>query len=101
MKPEVIIVNEARGAVIDEEAITEAVLSGKIAGFGSDVYSVEPISKKHPFTKIMELDNVCLTPHSAWGAKEARERCLNVVINNIKSFIGGKIKNRVDIVGQN
>ena len=97
MKPEVIIVNEARGAVIDERAIADAILSGKIAGFGSDVYSVEPFDKKHPFTEIMSLDNVCLTPHSAWGAIEARERCLNVIINNIEDFFAGKTTNRVDI----
>lgn len=97
MKPEVIIVNEARGAVTDEEAIADAILRGKIAGFGSDVYSQEPFDKKHPFTKIMGFDNVCLTPHSAWGAIEARERCLSVIYNNIKDFISLKTTNRVDI----
>lgn len=101
MKSGVIIVNEARGAVTDEEAIANAILSGKIAGFGSDVYSVEPFDKKHPFAKITGLDNVCLTPHSAWGAIEARERCLNVICNNIRSYIDGKTLNRVDIIKQN
>lgn len=101
MKHGVIIVNEARGAVTDESAIANAVLSGRIAGFGSDVYSLEPFDKKHPYTKIMGLDNVCLTPHSAWGAIEARERCLNVICNNIRSYINGEKLNRVDISGQN
>ena len=101
MKPSVVIVNEARGAVVDENAVANAVLSGKIAAFGSDVYSVEPFDKKHPYTKIMGLDNVCLTPHSAWGAIEARERCLNVICNNIDAFLSGNIKNRVDIARQN
>ena len=101
MKKSVIIVNEARGAVTDEEAIANAVLSGRIAGFGSDVYSVEPFEKKHPFTKIMGFDNVCLTPHSAWGAIEARERCLNVICNNIRDFLAGNVTNRVDIIRQN
>lgn len=101
MKDSVIIVNEARGAVTDENAIANAILSGKIAGFGSDVYSSEPFDKKHPMTKIMGLDNVCLTPHSAWGAIEARERCLNVICNNINSYINSKMLNRVDILEQN
>ena len=97
MKSGVVIVNEARGAVLDEEAVAEAVLSGKIAGFGCDVYSTEPFDKKHPYTKIAGLDNVCLTPHSAWGAFEARERCLRIICDNIKSFVYGKTLNRVDI----
>ena len=101
MKPSVVLVNEARGAVIDEAAVASAVTSGRIAAFGSDVYSVEPFEKKHPFTKIMELDNVCLTPHSAWGAIEARERCLGVICSNIDSFLNGNVANRVDIIKQN
>ena len=101
MKSSVIIVNEARGAVTDESAITDAVLSGRIAGFGTDVYSAEPFDKKHPYAKISGLDNVCLTPHSAWGAIEARERCLDVICNNIKSYICNETLNRVDIIGQN
>ena len=97
MKKNVVIVNEARGAVIDEEAIADAILSGKIAAFGSDVFSVEPFDKNHPMARIMGLKNVCLTPHCAWGAFEARERCLNVICSNISAFIMGKIQNRVDI----
>ena len=101
MKPSVVIVNEARGAVVDEEAIANSVLTKKIAAFGSDVYSVEPFNEKHPYTKIMGLDNVCLTPHSAWGAIEARERCLGVICNNINDFLNNKSTNRVDIIKQN
>lgn len=101
MKNSVVVVNEARGAVIDEAAVANAVLSGRIAAFGSDVYSVEPFKKEHPFYAIKELDNVCLTPHAAWGAYEARVRCLNIVCSNIESFIEGKTLNRVDISRQN
>ena len=97
MKPSVVLVNEARGAVLDESAVTRAVLEGRIAAFGCDVYSQEPFDKKHPYTAIMSLSNVCLTPHAAWGAYEARERCLNVICDNIKSFVDGKTLNRVDI----
>jgi glycerate dehydrogenase len=96
MKSSVIIVNEARGAVVVESDIRDAVLEGKIAGYGCDVYSSEPFSKDHPYNDIMKLDNVILTPHAAWGAYEARERCLNIIIENINAFVAGEFSNRVD-----
>jgi glycerate dehydrogenase len=96
MKSSVIIVNEARGAVVVESDIRDAVLEGKIAGYGCDVYSSEPFSKDHPYNDIMKLDNVILTPHAAWGAYEARERCLNIIIENINAFVAGEFLNRVD-----
>ena len=82
MKDSVIIVNEARGAVVNEEDIAKAILSGRIAAFGSDVYSVEPFDEKHPFNTIKNKSNVLLTPHAAWGAYEARVRCLNIICDN-------------------
>lgn len=97
MKKSVILVNEARGAVLDEAEVAKAVLDGKIGAFGCDVYSVEPFPPTHPYGAIMKLPNVILTPHCAWGAYEARERCMNVIAENIGSFIDGKSKNRVDI----
>lgn len=101
MKDSVIIVNEARGAVVNEEDIAKAILSGRIAAFGSDVYSVEPFDEKHPFNTIKNKSNVLLTPHAAWGAYEARVRCLNIICDNILAFIDGKTLNRVDKAGQN
>ena len=100
MKPEVILVNEARGAVIDEQAVAVAVEKGIIGAFGSDVFSVEPFSRSHPFYRIMKRENVLLTPHAAWGSYEARKRCINIIRNNIDSFWAGKTLNRVDILGQ-
>lgn len=97
MKRDVIIVNAARGAVTDEAALAEAVADRRIGGLGSDVYSVEPFGREHPFYAIKELDNVCLTPHMAWGAYEARVRCLNEIIMNIKAFYGGELRSRVDL----
>ncbi len=97
MKPSVIIVNEARGAVTVEEDIRDAIISGRIGGFGCDVYSEEPFSEHHPYNDIKNMNNVILTPHSAWGAHEARARCLDIIIQNIKSFASGKNLNRVDI----
>jgi glycerate dehydrogenase len=96
MKPSVILVNEARGAVLDEEATARAVKEGKIGGFGCDVYSIEPFPKDHPYYEIKDLKNVILTPHSAWGSYEAREKCIGIIADNISAFYNGKILNRVD-----
>lgn len=98
MKKNVILVNAARGAVTDEAALCEAVKNGDIAAFGTDVYSAEPFRKDSPFYAIRELDNVCLTPHMAWGAKEARERCFSEMIKNMKAYFDGEIRNRVDLL---
>jgi glycerate dehydrogenase len=61
-----------------------------------DVYSVEPFPESHPFTAIRNHPRVCFTPHMAWGAKEARERCLFEVAQNIRSFLVGERRNRID-----
>ena len=97
MKRGVVIVNTARGAVTNENDVADAVLEGKIGAFGSDVYSDEPMTTEHPFNKIKSLQNVILTPHMAWGAYEARARCVDIISENISNFIDGKIKNRVEI----
>ena len=97
MKKTAIVVNESRGAVVDEETLAEAVKDGRIAGLGSDVYSVEPFSESHPYYEIKDRENVCFTPHMAWGAYEARERCLNEISKNILAFINGNRRNRVEL----
>lgn len=96
MKPETILINVARGAVTDEAALARAMQEGKLGGLGVDVYSVEPFPKEHPFYAIRHLPNVCLTPHMAWGAKEARDRCLAEIARNIAAFYAGEDRNRVD-----
>ncbi|MBR5859248.1 MAG: hydroxyacid dehydrogenase [Clostridia bacterium] len=95
MKDGAFLVNVARGAVTDEAAVAEAVLSGKLGFFGCDVYSTEPMPESHPFQKIKDRRNVCLTPHMAWGAYEARERCMNEIKKNIISFTNGENRNRI------
>ena len=96
MKSDAILVNEARGAVLDEEAVTAAIENGIIGGFGCDVYSLEPFGADHPYSRILDRDNVILTPHVAWGSFESRVRCINIIADNIKAYFEGKIKNRVD-----
>ncbi len=97
MKKDVILVNEARGAVVDEAAIASAILNDRIGAFGCDVYSTEPFGEDHPYNSIIGRTNVIFTPHCAWGSYEARVRCLNIICDNIRSFNSGKMLNRVDI----
>lgn len=97
MKKDVVLINAARGMVIDEEVVAKAVSEGRIGAFGTDVYSKEPFEISHPFYAIKDLPNVLLTPHMAWGAKEARERCIDEIVVNIKDFLNGGTRNRVDI----
>lgn len=95
MKNGVFLVNVARGAVFDEEAVAKAVETGKIGFFGCDVYSVEPMCQNHPYSRIKTFPNVCLTPHMAWGAFESRVRCMEEIYKNIVSFKNGKKRNRI------
>ncbi len=97
MKPSAILVNTARGAVTDEEALCDAIAEGRLAGLGVDVYSKEPFPVESPFYRIREYDNVCLTPHMAWGGRETRERCYAEMLLNMKTFFAGEIRNRVDL----
>lgn len=96
MKKDVVIVNEARGAVVDEYDVADAIKKGMIGAFGSDVYSTEPFSTDHPFYEIKDFCNVLFTPHAAWGSYESRLRCIEVICENISSYISGNKKNRVD-----
>ena len=95
MKPGAVLINAARGAVTDEAAVAEALLSGRLGGFGCDVYSVEPFGEDHPFYAIRGLDNVCFTPHMAWGSFEARTRCVETIAANIRAFESGETLNRI------
>ena len=96
MKKNAIVVNVARGAVTDEEALARAIEEDRIGGLGVDVYSVEPFRKDHPFTRILDRNNVCLTPHMAWGSIESRNRCIARVAENIAAFYRGESLNRVE-----
>lgn len=97
MKKTAILINVARGAVVDEEALVKAIENNEIGGVGVDVYSREPMAKDSPYQRIKDYENVILTPHMAWAAYEARIRCMNEIAKNIKSFYNNEIRNRVDI----
>jgi glycerate dehydrogenase len=96
MKKDAVLINVARGAVTDEEAVAKAVLSGQIGAFGCDVYDGEPMRKGHPFEALLSLPNVILTPHMAWGAYEARRRCIEEMAANVAAFLRGERRFRVD-----
>lgn len=96
MKDGVVFVNVSRGAISDENALTAAVENGKIGGLGIDVYSTEPMSADSPYNRILDRKNVIFTPHMAWGAYEARRRCMDEVCKNIETFFMGGKRSRVD-----
>ncbi|MDE6870279.1 MAG: D-2-hydroxyacid dehydrogenase, partial [Clostridia bacterium] len=93
MKDGVIILNTARGGVVDEAAVRRALDSGKIAGYGADVLSVEPPTVDNP---LIGAPNCYITPHIAWASREARSRLMRIAIDNVKGFLNGNIRNCVD-----
>lgn len=95
MKKGAILVNVARGAVCDEAALVEAIENGTLGGLGVDVFEKEPFPAGHPYERVMGRDNVCLTPHMAWGSVEARARCVATIRENIAHFFGGTPQNRI------
>ena len=92
MKPSSFIINTSRGALIDEEALIEALENGTIAGAGLDVQETEPPKENNP---LYSLDNVILTPHMGWKGLETRQRLVSILAGNIKGFIDGKPVNVV------
>lgn len=96
MKKNAIVVNMARGAVVDEAALAEALEEERIGGLAVDVYTYEPVLENSPYMRLAKKDNVIFTPHMAWGAYEARVRCMEEIAKNINAFLCGEIRNRVD-----
>ncbi len=97
MKPGAYLVNTARGGLVDEPALIEALEQGRIAGAALDVISQEPPDEGHLMMEAAaRLDNLLITPHCAWAAREARQRLLDEVFENIQAFRRGEGRNRVD-----
>lgn len=97
MKREAFLVNMGRGPIIVEEDLARAIDEEKIAGAALDVFSVEPILSKNPLLSVKNKDRLVLTPHIAWASVEARERLFNDLIENIRAFNKGEIRNRVEL----
>lgn len=92
MKSSVLLINTARGGLVDENALSAALATGKIAGYAADVVSVEPILPENP---LLTAPNCILTPHMAWAPIESRQRILNIVEENINAFLKGSPVNTV------
>lgn len=84
MKDGVMIVNTARGGLIVEEDLANALNQGKVAGAGLDVVSVEPIKEDNP---LLKAKNCIITPHIAWASMESRQRLLNIAVNNFEMYL--------------
>ena len=95
MKPGAILINAARGPVVDEAAVAKALREGRLGGFGSDVFSPAPFPADHPYYDIKALPNVILTPHTGWASLEARRRLMNELVLNLKAFAEGEERNRI------
>jgi glycerate dehydrogenase len=92
MRDGVIIINNARGGLIQEHDLAEALNSGKVYAAAVDTVSSEPISPDNP---LLKAKNIFITPHISWAAKETRERLMSLVAENLKSYLAGEPKNRV------
>ena len=86
MKPSAFIINTSRGALIDEDALIEALENGTIAGAGLDVQETEPPEEASP---LYTMDQVLLTPHMGWKGLETRQRLVSILADNIKQFMEG------------
>lgn len=91
MKKDAILINTARGGIIDNEALAEALKKGEIAGAGIDVFDMEPpLPEDYP---LLSAPHTVLTPHVGFDTEEAMERRAAIVADNLKSFVEGKQKN--------
>lgn len=93
MKDGAILLNTARGALIDEAAVAEALRSGKLRGAAVDVVCHEPIPADNP---LLDAPNCIITPHMAWAPTEARQRICSITAENIRLWIAGKPQNVVN-----
>ena len=94
MKDGVILLNTARGALINEEDLREALLSGKVYAAAADVAAVEPIPADSP---LLGLPNMIFTPHIAWACYETRQRLMDIAIDNVRQFLNGTPVNNVAV----
>ena len=96
MKKSAILINVARGPVVNESALYTALTEDMIAGAGLDVISAEPIRQDNPLGKITDSNKLIITPHLAWASIEARNRCVTETCRNIEAFLKGEDRNIVN-----
>lgn len=93
MKDGVIILNNSRGQLINEQDLADALNSGKVAAAGLDVVSTEPIKSDNP---LLTAKNCLITPHISWAPKESRKRLMDIAVSNLQEFLKGTPKNIVN-----
>lgn len=94
MKDGAFLINTARGGLLDEQAVADALRSGKLAGAALDVVSEEPMKAYNP---LLTCPNCIITPHIAWAPRESRQRLLDCCVENIRAFLAGKPQNVVNL----
>ena len=92
MKPGSYLINTARGGLVDEAALAAALQSGRLAGAGLDVLSVEPPPADHP---LLHIERCLVTPHLAWATAASRQRLMAVAVDNVRAFLAGTPQNVV------
>ena len=94
MRPDALLINTARGAIVDAAALADALRKGVIGGAGIDVLDPEPPATDHPLLA-PDIPNLILTPHVAWASREARQRLVEEMAANIRAFVSGSPRNTV------
>ena len=93
MKRSAMLINTARGGLVDEVALADALVKGEIAFCGVDVLSTEPPEADNP---LLSAPNITISPHNAWATIEARQNLLNIAVNNLIAFLAEETINRVN-----
>ena len=94
MKRDAVLINSARGALVDVEALANALRAGRLGGAAIDVLPQEPPVDGSPLFAT-DLPNLIVTPHTAWAARESRQRCLDEMAANVRDFLAGGRRGRV------
>jgi glycerate dehydrogenase len=92
MEPTAFLLNTSRGPLVDEQALADALNSGRIAGAGLDVLAAEPPPADNP---LLQAKNCFITPHLAWATRAARKRLLKIAVANVRAFLDGQPQNVV------
>lgn len=93
MKANAILINTGRGPLVDDDALAEALNNGTIAAYGTDVLTKEPAEENNP---LLKAKHCYITPHIAWATNEARQRLMNICVENVRAYLDGEPVNQVN-----